>query len=234
MAKRQLTGAALTAKMIKKKLTSLYPRVKFSVTSDTFSMGDSVSIKWTDGPLYETVNDITKQYQHGSFNSMEDIYEYESIDPSLGCKGAKYVQCSREISSELWAILAAKADEHFGVLDPNGYGYYGKLKDIEKMFFPYPEAEQKSRATIGQGSSAISGLEYEIIEDKDTRDNSDIFVVKIKTRVDDFKSLRQKMDSLGGYYSRFKRGFIFKDDPTAILAGHPENVVDVVKEDDCA
>jgi len=87
--KRQLTGAALTAKMLKKRLTALYPRVKFSVTSDNFSMGNSVDVRWTDGSLKETVEAITNQYQHGSFNGMEDMYEYTDIDPSLGCEGAK-------------------------------------------------------------------------------------------------------------------------------------------------
>ena len=55
MGKRQLSGAVLTANLIKKRLTALYPRVKFSVTSDTFSMGDSVDIRWTDGPTSEAM-----------------------------------------------------------------------------------------------------------------------------------------------------------------------------------
>ena len=71
--KRQLTGAALTAKVIKKRLKALYPSVKFSVTSDVFSMGDSVDIRWTDGPFRETIEAITKPYQNGEFNSMEYV-----------------------------------------------------------------------------------------------------------------------------------------------------------------
>ena len=234
MGSRKLAGAALTAKMIKKRLTALYPRVKFSVTSSVFSMGDSVRIRWTDGPLIETINVIAESYQHGSFDGMHDIYNYEAIDPSLGCEGAKYVQCSREISSEYKAILAAKADEYYGTLDRNSDSYYSKLVDIEKMFFPYPEAKHNPNVTVGQGSTAIADLEIEIIQDVDTRDNSEIYVVKIITKVNDFKSLRREMRSFGGYYSRFKRGFIFKEDPTAILKGFSGDVCKDPKEEDCA
>jgi len=221
--KRQLTGAALTAKVIKKRLKALYPSVKFSVTSDVFSMGDSVDIRWTDGPFRETIEVITKPYQNGEFNSMEDMYEYKSIDPALGCEGAKYVMCHRKTSSELLAKLAVKAREHFGTeLDPKDYDYHRRLTDIEKLFFPYTEAEPKWGGAVIEGSAAMSGLEYTVINDVDTRDNSEIFVVKIITKVDDFKAMRQVMDSFGGYYSRFKKGFIFKDDPTEKLRGDLE------------
>jgi len=163
---------------------------------------------------------ITKPYQNGKFNGMEDIYEYESIDSSLGCEGAKYVMCHREASAGLIAKLAAKAKEHFGTeLDPSDYTYHSRLADIEKMFFPYTEVTPKRNESVIEGSAAMSGLEYKVINDVDTRDNSEIFVVKIITKVDDFKAMRQVMDSFGGYYSRFKKGFIFKDDPTAKLRG---------------
>ena len=225
MGKRQLTGAALTAQMIKKRLTALYRRVKFSVTSDTFSMGNSVDIRWTDGPTSEAVNAITKQYQYGGFDSITDSYNYTGIDPALGCDGAKYVHCSRELSPEYQARIAAKAVEHYGKLDPDDYGYRSKLTEIEKMYFDYPPAApgQSQSAVAGHDETMLADLEYEVIKDVDTRDNSELYVVKIITRVPDFKALRQAMDSFGGYYSRFKRGFIFKKDPTELLFGSLEN-----------
>ena len=98
------------------------------------------------------------------------------------------------------------------------------------MFFPYTEVESKPRVVSFQGDTIISDLEYDIIQDVDTRDNSEIYVVKIITRVEDFKPLRQEMKSLGGYYSRFKRGFIFKEDPTTTLQGDSEDAGTDVKE----
>ena len=225
MGTRQLSGAALTAKVIKKRLSALYPMVKFSVTSDVFSMGNSVDIRWTDGPRPEAVEEITKQYQCGSFDGMHDTYNYKAIDPSLGCEGAKYVQCHRSMSVKHRAMLAAKAEEKYGALNPNDNSYYRRLADVEVEFFPYPEAKYtpKSSLATGSASSALSGLEMEIIKDVDTRDNSGIYVVKIKTKVDDFNALRQIMKPLGGYYSRYKHGFIFKEDPTVALGAAPES-----------
>jgi len=230
-AKRQLTGAALTAKVIKQRLTALYPRVKFSVVSDTFSMGDSVDIRWTDGPTKNAVEAITGQYKQGSFDGMTDSYNYRMVDSSLGCKGAKYVHCHRTMSPELKAKIATKADEQFGKLDPKDHSYYRRLAEVEREFFSYPEAVPGQRGRRGhmasvdgsqmksQGNTIISGLDYDIIKDVDTRDNRDIFVVKAITRVDDFSALRAEMKALGGYYSRFKRGFIFEEDPAALLRG---------------
>jgi len=217
MGTRQLTGAALTASVIKKRLTALYPRIKFSVRSDTFANGNSVDICWTDGPTKRAVETITMLYQCGSFDGMNDMYNYEAIDSSLECDGAKYVSCHRSISSKYKATLTARAEEHFGELNPNDHSYYRRLAEIEAMFFPYPEAEPMSRAPITKGNGAIAGLEIDVIKDVDTRDKSELFVVKIKTKVDDFNAMRQIMKPLGGYYSRFKSGFIFRENPTAAL-----------------
>ena len=68
-------------------------------------------------------------------------------------------------------------------------------------------------------NTQASTNEYEIIPDVDTRDNSKIFVVKVKNKVEDFSSLRSEMKKVDGYYSKFKHGFIFKYDPTEVLNG---------------
>lgn len=60
---------------------------------------------------------------------------------------------------------------------------------------------------------------YTVNEDVDTRDQSKIWVVKIVETLDKeaFNVLRGKMKELGGYYSRFKKGFLFRADPTEEL-----------------
>lgn len=66
---------ARASKHMKRELREAFPGVKFSVRSDSYSMGDSVDVTWTNGPTSEQVKTITRKYQQGSFNSMEDIYE---------------------------------------------------------------------------------------------------------------------------------------------------------------
>lgn len=95
------------AKNLKADLEANFPGVKFSVRSKTFSMGDDIRVSWTDGPTCEEVDLIAKAYQHGHFNSMEDIYEHDSSG-KYDRGSAKYVNCSRRESPSL-IIKAAQA-----------------------------------------------------------------------------------------------------------------------------
>lgn len=72
--------------------------------------------------------------------------------------------------------------------------------------------------------------EYIITADTDTRDNSPLWVVKFSDRVsrETYEKERDKMKSLGGYYSRFKKGFIFREDPTPLL--YPETATEPTQE----
>lgn len=60
---------------------------------------------------------------------------------------------------------------------------------------------------------------YTVTEDVDTRDQSKIWIVKWLETLDRdaYKALAAKMKELGGYYSRFKKGFLFKEDPAEKL-----------------
>jgi len=66
-----------------------------------------------------------------------------------------------------------------------------------------------------------TSLEYDIKQDVDTRNNSKIFIIKvIKTlSKEEYVTVNEYMKSIGGYYSKFKHGFIFKANPTNILNG---------------
>lgn len=60
---------------------------------------------------------------------------------------------------------------------------------------------------------------YTVNEDVDTRDQSIIWIVKWLETLDRdaYKILAAKMKELGGYYSRFKKGFLFKENPSEKL-----------------
>ena len=62
---------------------------------------------------------------------------------------------------------------------------------------------------------------FEILEDTDTRDNSKIYLVKVAEKLsrEEYLQMNKYIKSLGGYYSKFKHAFLFKDDPTEILKG---------------
>lgn len=92
------TGAAACANAIKGELKNAFPYIKFSVTSETYSMGDSVSIHWNDGPTTSEVEKVTGKYQQGHFDGMIDMYENSNSRDDL--PQAKYVKENRNQSEE--------------------------------------------------------------------------------------------------------------------------------------
>lgn len=148
--KGNLTGAAATAKAIKARLKAKFPGVKFSVKSSNYSMGNSVSISWTDGPLYEQVDAITRQYQYGHFDGMTDSYEHRDINPVLDCPGAKYVNCNRALSPEYKAQIQEVLEREFV---PDQWGEYAHYKyvEAEKIMLGItqePEEAQESEISV--------------------------------------------------------------------------------------
>jgi hypothetical protein len=93
-------SAALAAGNIRAELKKAFPGIKFSVRSKTFSGGDSIDVSWIDGPLTSQVENIARKYSAGSFNGMEDIYEYSKSAWTAVFGDAKYVHCARSHGAE--------------------------------------------------------------------------------------------------------------------------------------
>jgi hypothetical protein len=66
-------SAAETAKIVRKMLKENFPGVKFSVRSETYSMGDSVNVHWTDGPTTKQVDDVVGFLAGSGFDGMIDL-----------------------------------------------------------------------------------------------------------------------------------------------------------------
>jgi hypothetical protein len=76
-----------TASVVKQYVKKMYPKVVVSATSDSFSMGNSVSIYISDevgnevsNGIIEDVNNFGRQFVYGKFNGMIDMYEHHSKD----------------------------------------------------------------------------------------------------------------------------------------------------------
>ena len=90
------SGGKQCAVNIRIELKRAFKGVKFSVRSDY----SSVNISWTDGPTAEQVEAIANRYEEGSFNGMEDIYEYDSSAFNDVFGGVKYVFTRRDNSDK--------------------------------------------------------------------------------------------------------------------------------------
>lgn len=76
--------------------------------------------------------------------------------------------------------------------------------------------------------------QYIIKADTDTRDGSALWVVTLSERVtgEQFAQIREEMKNAGGYYSKFKKGFIFRENPAEKLTGEkPEEAPEEPQEE---
>lgn len=111
----KISSHALGAKNIKKELKKRWPAVKFSVKSNSFSGGDDIHVRWTDGPREEEVTKILDKYEEGSFDGMTDCYDYnhENVWPDI-FGGAKYVMGQRDISDAVAEKVLQKVCAEYG------------------------------------------------------------------------------------------------------------------------
>jgi len=66
-------GVVDTAKLVRKALKREFPGFKFSVRSDSYSMGASIDVSWTDGPTEAQVDEIVSDYRGSRFDGMIDL-----------------------------------------------------------------------------------------------------------------------------------------------------------------
>lgn len=97
---KQKSSHAQAAAWIRTELKKAYPGMKFTCTSESFSMGNAVRVEIFDQPpaVKEAVEAIVKKYQYGHFDGMNDIYEYSNSRKDL--PQVKYVQLSNTMSDE--------------------------------------------------------------------------------------------------------------------------------------
>jgi len=164
---------ALGAANIRKELARVFPGVKFSVRSDSYSGGDSIDVSWTDGPTSSEVTKYTDKYQECDFDGMTDSESYRHGLFSDLFGGAKYVHESRSISPALVIEVAA------------GMGYtittdqYGQPQDVDyelgRTFIR--EAYQTSKYTPEPVAAPITPVVVEGVTVRRNEDKGGIEVV---------------------------------------------------------
>lgn len=87
------TGSAVVAKNIRTELKRAFPGVKFSVRKDGY---DCVRVRWNDAPSEKEVEAITKRYQEGYFDGMEDMYVYAETPWTEVFGGIRFVFANQE------------------------------------------------------------------------------------------------------------------------------------------
>lgn len=97
-------STADTAKLVRQSLKEAFPGTKFSVQSDVYSGGASISIRWVDGPTTRQVDDVISVFQGGYFDSMTDykgsVYAKDTEGNRISF-GADFIFTNREYSDSV-------------------------------------------------------------------------------------------------------------------------------------
>jgi hypothetical protein len=111
-----------------------------------------------------------------------------------------------------------------------------EVEKVVKKTIKATKTEQKQTtytATAEATTADINSLHFEISEDTDTRTDEKIYLVKVAEKLsrEDYIKVNQYIKSLGGYYSRFKHAFLFRENPTELLNATPTEVTENIKEE---
>ena len=136
-------SAKHTASIIKQFVKRFFPEVKVWSKSQTYSGGSSVNVSLSnsDGSsihqnIYEQISEFSNKFKAGSFNGMEDIYEYNNNDV-LTDNGTKldyfpsYVFCK---NAPQWGTVEYWVNEYnnFKVMTSENPNYEHYMSMVEK------------------------------------------------------------------------------------------------------
>ena len=96
--------------------------------------------------------------------------------------------------------------------------------EVEKVIKKTIKAEKKNTTSTTTESTqkeetSVNAYTYDVSEDTDTRTGEKIYLVKVAEKLsrEEYIIVNKYIKSLGGYYSKFKHAFLFKEDPTEKL-----------------
>ena len=106
--------------------------------------------------------------------------------------------------------------------------------EVEKIVKKTIKAEKKNTASTTAETAQTKEMNvetytYDVSEDTDTRTGEKIYLVKVAEKLsrEEYMAVNKYIKSLGGYYSRFKRAFLFRENPVEKLNGA---VMEITKE----
>lgn len=201
--------------LIREYIKQTYPLYKFSVTFSSFSGGSSISISLLEAPheVLNIPNDKTHiQINHYYIDRNDELTEQTKellTDINNFIKSYRFSDCDGMIDY---------FDVNFWYDIEIGKGYSKPFKMVKKTLRIKNRTEEENIREENQNKpeQLKNNNKYEVLEDVDTRDNSKIFIVKIleSLKREEYLQVSEFMKSIGGYYSKFKHGFLFKSDPS--------------------
>lgn len=234
------------AACIRAYVKEIYPTYKFSVRFSTASMCSEIHVDLVNSPseIYKKFDELSQEEVSNVWlkalrnfciknkssvlddDVMAELKEvYDKRDNKFLLVYTEVAQAViDDVDREVRSYNFEDCDGMIDYFDVDFY-YFGcgisdKFQVIEKTARIKNKRETTMPATTATTSEPSVTEEYDIKKDVHTKTQEPIFVVKVLRTLtkEEYINVSNKMKSLGGYYSKFKHGFIFKEDPTGLLA----------------
>lgn len=234
------------AKIVRTYIKEKYPTYKFSVRIHYASMCQELTAVLKESPIeiYKTAEEaseedelafIKKAERHGLWNLTSwtrEVFEseYKKITEEHGNFYKIMNEATKAVIDDVDAFVNSynydDCDGMIDYFDANFY-YLGCCENNGENVKIVPKTarikNKKSESKVAKEATSeninFKDLHFEISEDVDTRNNEKIYCVKISEKLtrEEYKQANEEMKARGGYYSRFKHAFIFKEDPSKLL-----------------
>ena len=108
--------AAETAKLLRVALKAKFPKVKFSVRSETYAGGASIRVGWIDGPQAWEVDPIAQKFAGADFDGMIDLKTHHPIyiDGKAVRTLNDFVFCEREVTEPVYRSALEEVAAYYG------------------------------------------------------------------------------------------------------------------------
>ena len=224
------------AKRLRTYVKEMYPTWKFSITSSYFSMGSEINISVMEAPYdifnrenvknhtYWNLDDenihiqlnridddtYSRYFVESAFIVLKDVYNqmqsynYEDIDSMIDYCNVRFYSF----------FNIGKWDKGFKVVEKTAR--IKNKSNKNEVNTGVKEAITNTDTQQSNENKDVTDYTYTVTEDKDTRDNSTIYLVKVEESLSkvEYIKVNKYIKSLGGYYSKFKHAFLFKENPT--------------------
>lgn len=234
---------AETAADIRKALKENFKGFKFSVRTPHHGAID-IEIKSGYIPEFYTVSSLEECPDNGDSRTWINGYACNyHCNFGLGRttteeeKAAYLEKCPNPFFYEVRQAVLAVVDSYNydrsdSMTDYFDYHFIGTPTTRGYKYTPETEPKAKAETETATAGGSLDGVNYEVIDDIDTRNGEPLTVVKLVDRVsrEEYKAIAETMKNYGGYYSKFKGGFIFKTRPAFLNAEttEEEKAVDIL------
>lgn len=203
-------------KLLKTFCKTVYPNCKFSITTTYNTI--HINLMECNYDVFANEDDKYNHYYDGKteYTAHMQLNQYQLINDKRLTEKAQLMFST--IANYLNTYNYDDSDSMIDYFDTNFYERFS-VGDWNKPFKVVVKTERIETEQIAADIKP-DNYTYDVKEDIDTRDNSKIFVVNIleKLSKDEYINVSKIMKKLGGYYSKFKHGFLFKEYPAELFS----------------